>query len=72
MNVPPPMSGFSVDLTDNATFISFSSNNNGGNDFLVLQANQNIIDFYEWSGVFEKPSKPPTLLGAIRYIKQIL
>ncbi|CAH1762567.1 10141_t:CDS:10, partial [Entrophospora sp. SA101] len=66
MNVPPPMSAFSVGLTNNATFISFLSSNDGSNDFLVLQADQNIsINFYEWSGALETPLKPPTLLGTI-------
>ncbi|CAG8467741.1 8600_t:CDS:10 [Gigaspora rosea] len=63
MNVPPPMFAFSIQLDSPAVHVSFSPNN-GGNDFAVLQANQEI-SFFEWPGVADTPPKPPKLLGAV-------
>ncbi|CAG8446071.1 15447_t:CDS:10 [Acaulospora morrowiae] len=63
MNVPPPMFAFSLRLDSPVSHVSFSPNN-GGNDFAVLQANQDIA-FFDWRGAMEKPAKPPTLMGSI-------
>ncbi|CAG8838792.1 25402_t:CDS:2, partial [Racocetra persica] len=63
MNIPPPMFAFSVQLDSPAVHVSFSPNN-GGNDFAVLKANQEI-SFFEWPGVMDTPLKPPKLLGTV-------
>ncbi|CAG8480292.1 12289_t:CDS:10 [Ambispora gerdemannii] len=63
MNVPPPMSGYSIKLNHPATHLSFSTNNHG-NDFAVLEANGDIL-LFGWAGACEKPLRPPTLLGSI-------
>ncbi|CAG8633990.1 14941_t:CDS:2, partial [Racocetra fulgida] len=63
MNIPPPMFAFSVQLDSPAVHVSFSPSN-GGNDFAVLKANQEI-SFFEWPGVMDTPLKPPKLLGTV-------
>ena len=69
MNVPPPMSAYSVQLSNPASCVSFSSNN-GGNDFAVLEASQQIT-LFEWSGALERPIKAPTQIGSIQYVQII-
>ncbi|CAG8578654.1 3718_t:CDS:10, partial [Funneliformis mosseae] len=64
MNVPPPMFAFSVQLSNPASCVTFSSNN-GGNDFAVLESNQQIT-LFEWSGALERPIKAPTSIGSIQ------
>ncbi|CAG8447568.1 10999_t:CDS:10 [Ambispora leptoticha] len=63
MNIPPPMSGYSIKLNYPAAHLSFSANNHG-NDFAVLEANGDI-SLFEWAGACEKPIRLSTLLGSI-------
>ncbi|GBB99437.1 hypothetical protein RclHR1_03520017 [Rhizophagus clarus] len=65
MNVPPPMFAFSVQLSSPASCVSFLPNKNGGNNFAVLEANQQIT-LFEWSGALERPIKVPTCIGSFR------
>ncbi|CAB4380600.1 unnamed protein product [Rhizophagus irregularis] len=65
MNVPPPMFAFSVQLSNPASCVSFLPNKNGGNNFAVLEANQQIT-LFEWSGAFERPIKVPTCIGSFQ------
>src|SRR3954468_18998813 len=69
MNVPPPMFAFSVQLSNPASCVSFLPNN-GGNDFVVLEADQQIT-LFEWSGALERPIKAPTCVGSIQYVQII-
>ncbi|CAI2174277.1 9937_t:CDS:10 [Funneliformis geosporum] len=64
MNVPPPMFAFSVQLSNPASCVTFSPNN-GGNDFAVLESNQQIT-LFEWSGALERPIKAPTIIESIQ------
>jgi hypothetical protein len=67
MNMPPPMFAFSVQLSSPASCVSFLPNKNGGNNFAVLEANQQIT-LFEWSGALERPIKAPTCIGSLQYV----
>ncbi|KAL1924120.1 uncharacterized protein VTP21DRAFT_7155 [Calcarisporiella thermophila] len=63
LNVPPPMSAFTVDLGSNAAHVAFGTTNDG-DDIAVLTADHNIL-FFERTANIAPPAHPPKLLGKI-------